>query len=61
MYFDVVIQKNNVVIMRGYYTCSNCEPLNGPAIWTGKVENYLLSERRVYLDTSENRKKLGMN
>jgi len=44
MYFDVVIQKESKVIMTGYSTCSNCEPLSVPTIWTAKVENDLLSE-----------------
>jgi hypothetical protein len=47
--------------MIGYFTCSNCESLNGPAIWTAKVENDLVSEWRVYLDTSKNRKTLDIN
>ncbi len=57
--FESVYFRDSGVIMRGYSTCSY-EPLDGPAIWSAKVQDGLLSEWRVYLDTEENRSKLGI-
>lgn len=58
-HFLIVESRDNLVLITGYSTCSY-EPLDGPAIWTAKVENDLLSEWRVYEDTVENRKKLDL-
>ena len=55
--FEAVYFRGESVIMRGYSTCS-FEPLDGPAIWSAKVRDGLLSEWRVYLDTEANRSRL---
>lgn len=52
--------RGDVVVMLGYSTCSNEEALEGPAIWTARIENDLVAEWRVYSDSRENRSKLGM-
>jgi predicted SnoaL-like aldol condensation-catalyzing enzyme len=58
-HFSIVESRDNLVLVIGHSTCS-FGPLDGPAIWTAKVENDLVAEWRVYLDTTENRKKLGL-
>lgn len=58
-HFSVVESRNNLVLVIGHSTCSH-ESLDGPALWTAKVENDLIAEWRVYLDTVENRQKLGL-
>jgi ketosteroid isomerase-like protein len=56
-HFTYVETRGNLVLILGYSTCSY-NPLNGPAIWTAKVDNDLVSEWRVYMDTPGNREKL---
>jgi ketosteroid isomerase-like protein len=58
-HFQRVESRDNLVLITGYSTCSY-EPLDGPAIWTAKVDNDLVSEWRVYDDTDENREKLKL-
>ncbi|UCE44476.1 MAG: nuclear transport factor 2 family protein [Candidatus Bathyarchaeota archaeon] len=50
---------NDLVVMVGYSTCSY-EPLGGPALWSAKVREGHGSEWRVYADTSQNRKEIGI-
>ncbi|MFX1253751.1 MAG: nuclear transport factor 2 family protein [Promethearchaeota archaeon] len=58
--FHTVISRDNLVIMLGHSECS--EPvLDGPAIWTAKIENDQVAEWRIYLDTEENRKRLHID
>ncbi len=55
--FHTVISRNNLVILLGHSICS--EPvIDGPAIWTAKIENDLVTEWRIYLDTEESRSEL---
>ena len=56
--FTHLESRDQLVIMTGYSTCSNCEALDGPAIWTAKIRDDKVTEWRVYLDTPENRSKL---
>jgi ketosteroid isomerase-like protein len=58
-HFSIVESRDNLVLVIGHSTCSY-EPLDGPALWTAKVESGLVAEWRVYLDTAENRKKLNL-
>jgi ketosteroid isomerase-like protein len=58
-HFSVVESRGDLVLVLGHSTCSY-EPLHGPALWTAKVEGNLVQEWRVYLDTEENRKELGL-
>lgn len=58
-HFEHIEARGDVVIIAGRSTCS-FEPLDGPALWTAKVRDGLLVEWRVYLDTEENRRELGL-
>jgi hypothetical protein len=46
--FTSVTVQDNIVIMIGYSTCSDEPRLNGPSMWTAKIDNALVSEWRVY-------------
>jgi len=58
-HFQTVESKGNEVVAFGYSTCSD-DRLDGPAIWKAKIENGLVKEWRVYLDTPENRNSLNI-
>jgi ketosteroid isomerase-like protein len=58
-HFEVVESRGDLVLVIGYSTCAH-EPLDGPAIWTAKVVGEQMQEWQVYLDTAENREKLGL-
>ncbi len=51
------LQKTRVFVL-GYAYWSEKEPYD-PVIWTGKIENNLIAEWRVYEDSAENRKKFN--
>ncbi|MBD3406110.1 MAG: hypothetical protein GF411_08300 [Candidatus Lokiarchaeota archaeon] len=57
--FEYTEVHEELVILVGYSTCSE-ESLDGPAIWTAKINDGLVSEWRVYDDTIEVRTKLGI-
>jgi len=58
-HFSIVEERGDLVLVIGHSTCSY-DPLDGPALWTAKIEGDLIAEWRVYLDTIENRHKLGL-
>lgn len=58
--FERVGRLGNIVILHGYSTCANEPALEGPAIWTAKVQGKLVAEWRVYEDTPENRSRFGL-
>ena len=58
--FDQVEAKSDTVVILGHSICPNNKELAGPAIWTAKVNGAKLAEWRVYEDTLENRKRLGI-
>ncbi len=58
-HFATVESRENDVFVTGHSTCS-FQPLDGPALWTAKVEDGLVAEWRVYHDTNENREKLNL-
>jgi len=58
-HFQTIESKGNEVVAVGYSTCSD-DRLDGPAIWKARIENNLVAEWRVYLDTPENRKLLNL-
>ena len=58
-HFSIVESRGNLVFVIGHSTCSH-EPLDGPALWTARIENDLVAEWRVYLDSPENREKLKL-
>lgn len=55
----VQVVKKDFVVMLGYSVCSY-KPLNGPALWSAKIRKGHVSEWRVYEDTLQNRRKLGI-
>lgn len=58
-HFSQMEYKKDKVVIVGHSSCS-FEPLDGPAIWTAIVKDRLVEEWRVYNDTEENRRKLGL-
>jgi len=58
--FDRVETKADTVVMLGHSICPNNKELDGSAIWTAKVNGGKLAEWRVYEDTPENKKHLGI-
>jgi ketosteroid isomerase-like protein len=57
--FDSLASNGDLVSITGHSTCSD-ERLDGPAIWTARVRDLKIAEWRVYDDTPENRKLLGI-
>jgi ketosteroid isomerase-like protein len=57
--FTHIEVKEGLVIMIGFSECSH-DPLDGPAIWTAKIRDSFISEWRVYEDTKDVRKELGI-
>ena len=57
--FHTVVSRDNFVILLGHSECSH-PALDGPAIWTAKIENNQVVEWRIYLDTEENRQLLNI-
>jgi ketosteroid isomerase-like protein len=58
-HFSYIEARGDEVYVLGYSTCAY-DPLDGPAIWTARVEGGLVAEWRVYLDTLENRMNLNL-
>ena len=58
-HFRLLESREDLVLVIGHSTCS-FDPMDGPALWTAKVENDLIAEWRVYLDTAENKNKLNL-
>jgi ketosteroid isomerase-like protein len=58
-HFTRIESQKNLVIIVGSSTCSN-NMVNGPALWTARVENGLIAEWRILEDTEANRKRLGL-
>jgi ketosteroid isomerase-like protein len=58
--FDDVASQGDTVVMRGRSICSTPE-LDGPALWSARVEDGLLTEWRVHPDEPANRRALGIS
>ncbi len=58
-HFAIVESREDQVFVIGHSTCS-FKPLDGPALWTARVEDGIVAEWHVYLDTVENREKLHL-
>lgn len=58
-HFSYLEIREDQVFILGHSTCSY-QPLDGPAIWTARVEGDQVAEWRVYLDTVENRRALAL-
>jgi ketosteroid isomerase-like protein len=57
--FDSLIVGEHTVSVIGRSACSD-QRLDGPALWTATVRENKISEWRVYDDTPNNRRKLGI-
>jgi ketosteroid isomerase-like protein len=57
--FQRVLLTEAEAVIIGHSVCSDTR-LAGPALWTAKFEDGLISEWRVYDDTSANRALLGV-
>jgi ketosteroid isomerase-like protein len=57
--FEHMEIQGHVVITFGHSKCSD-ERLSGPALWTAMIKNNQIQEWRVYNDTTENRKLIGV-
>jgi ketosteroid isomerase-like protein len=55
-----VISSGGSLTALGRSVCSTEPALDGPAIWTARVEDDKVSEWRVYEDTPANRARLGI-
>ncbi len=58
-HFSFLEIREDRVFVLGHSTCSH-QSLDGPAIWTARVEANQVAEWRVYLDTDENRRALEL-
>lgn len=58
-HFKKLVTHGDRVHVIGFSTCSN-RVLDGPALWTARVENGLIAEWRILEDNPENRKSLGL-
>lgn len=57
--FTRIELRGDLAVMLGFSECSH-GPLDGPAIWTARVKDGLISEWRVYEDTPINREQFGL-
>jgi ketosteroid isomerase-like protein len=58
-HFEYIEARGDIVLISGYSTCS-FEPLDGPALWTAKLKDGFVEEWRVYKDTEQNRREIGL-
>ncbi len=57
--FDRVESKDDLVMIVGHAFWSDEQPFD-PVIWEAKIENDRVARWRIYDDTEENRKELGI-
>ena len=60
VFASVQARDDGVFVVVGRSTCSDDPALDGPALWSVRVEGPLVSEWRVYDDTPEWRMQLGI-
>jgi len=58
--FEFMHEREGVVIVVGRSVCSDDSDLEGPALWTARVDGNLVAEWRVHDDTPEGRRRLGI-
>lgn len=58
--FASIEERDTLVVMTGRSVCADNADLDGPAIWTARTEGQLVSEWRVYDDTPDVRRELGL-
>ncbi|MDF1500967.1 MAG: hypothetical protein P1P76_10900 [Anaerolineales bacterium] len=59
-HFGHVEVRGDLVLLAGLSTCSFAA-LDDPSLWTAKVEDGLIMQWRVYLDTPDNRRLLDLS
>jgi ketosteroid isomerase-like protein len=59
--FEAVMSRGNRIIMVGHSLCPGFPALEGPALWTAIAAREELTEWRVYEDTPEERRRLGID
>ncbi len=57
--FESLASKGDLISITGHSSCSD-ERLQGPVLWTARVRDGKITEWRVYNDTPENRRLLGI-
>ena len=57
--FEAVENRESLVLIRGRSTCEHPD-LDGPAIWTARIEDDKVAEWRVYEDDAETRESLRL-
>ncbi len=57
--FESLVSKDDTVTIIGRSTCSDGR-LDGPAIWTAKINGNKVAEWRMYDDTPANRRLVGI-
>lgn len=57
--FERMAVVGDMVVIAGRSECSNAQ-LNGPALWSAKLDGALIKEWRVYADTPANRAALKL-
>lgn len=60
-HFEAVLSRGNTVTMIGYTVCPGFPALEGPALWTADTGEGKLTKWRVYEDTPEERRRLGID
>lgn len=58
--FDRLVQRADDISVAGASHCSDPR-LAGPALWSARTSSGRVREWRVWVDTAENRKQLGLN
>lgn len=58
-HFQYLINRGDWVYILGRSSCTH-QSLDGPAIWTARIDGGQVAEWRVYLDTESNRLKLDL-
>ncbi len=57
--FEEIVVNGPAVTIRGHSTCSD-KRIQGPALWSARIMDGKVNEWRVYRDTEEKRKELGL-
>jgi ketosteroid isomerase-like protein len=58
-HFETVREGDGLIAISGRSSCADAR-LNGPALWSARVEGGLIAEWRVHADNPENRCVLGL-
>jgi len=59
--FEAFVSLGNRITIVGHSVCPGLSALEGPELWTAVVTEEYLAEWRVYKDTPEERRRLGID